>query len=232
MLEQSDSNPAVLILGIGNVLWADEGFGVRAVEGLHRRYQFPAQVQLLDGGTQGIYLVQYVQTADILVIFDAIDFGLRPGTLKLLYDTEVPSFLGAKKISLHQTGFQEVLALAELLGSAPRHILLIGVQPVELDDYGGSLRPALKAQLPAALDAALNYLAGHGIQARQRVQPLTDDLLPQQLALEAYENGRPDPASAYRQGDPRVLGSPAAVFDPKPALANSLSVQIDRRRQD
>ena len=48
---------SILILGIGNVLWADEGFGVRAVEALHRHYEFPDNVRLMDGGTQGIYLV-------------------------------------------------------------------------------------------------------------------------------------------------------------------------------
>ncbi|MGB5465803.1 MAG: hydrogenase maturation protease, partial [Sedimenticolaceae bacterium] len=67
--------PAVTILGIGNVLWADEGFGVRTVETLHRSHVFPDNVTLMDGGTQGIYLVQHVQAADILVVFDAVDYG-------------------------------------------------------------------------------------------------------------------------------------------------------------
>ncbi len=132
----------VLILGIGNLLWADEGFGVRALEHLHAHYSFPSNVTLLDGGTQGIYLVQYVEAADILVVFDAVDYGLPPGTLKQVLDNEVPRFMGAKKMSLHQTGFQEVLAMAQLLDRYPDNLLLIGVQPVELDDFGGSLRPA------------------------------------------------------------------------------------------
>jgi hydrogenase maturation protease len=53
------SLPNVLILGIGNLLWADEGFGVRALESLQRHYHFPDNVRLLDSGTQGIYLVQH-----------------------------------------------------------------------------------------------------------------------------------------------------------------------------
>ncbi len=134
----------VLILGIGNVLWADEGFGVRVVEEMQRRYRFGDNVRLLDGGTQGIYLVDQVRDADVLVVFDAVDYGLPPGTLKRVLDGEVPKFMGAKKMSLHQTGFQEVLALADLMGGYPQHLLLIGVQPVELDDFGGSLRPVVK----------------------------------------------------------------------------------------
>jgi hydrogenase expression/formation protein len=110
------ATPAVLVLGIGNLLWADEGFGVRAVEHLHRHWAFADNVRLADGGTQGIYLVQDIREADILVVFDAVDYGLPPATMKLVEGEDVPSFMGAKKVSLHQTGFQEVLAMAEMMG--------------------------------------------------------------------------------------------------------------------
>jgi hydrogenase maturation protease len=53
----------ILVLGIGNILWADEGFGVRCVEALNAGWQFPPQVTLMDGGTQGLYLLPYVQEA-------------------------------------------------------------------------------------------------------------------------------------------------------------------------
>jgi hydrogenase maturation protease len=61
--------------------------------------------------------VQDIREADLLVVFDAVDYGLPPATMKVVEGEEVPSFLGAKKISLHQTGFQEVLAMAEMMGS-------------------------------------------------------------------------------------------------------------------
>jgi hydrogenase maturation protease len=196
-----------LVLGIGNLLWADEGFGVRAVEELHRAYEFPDTVKLLDGGTQGLYLLEHVANADILVIFDAVDFGLEPGAMVLREDGDVPSFLGAKKMSLHQTGFQEVLASAELLGKAPAHLFLIGVQPVELEDYGGSLRPAVKAQIPAAMDEAVNYLRRQGIEASRRAQPLPEavTLACERMLMSRYEADRPSGEEACRTGDPRVL---------------------------
>ena len=55
--------PNVPVLGIGNVLWSDEGFGVRAVEMLNQLRRFPDNVLLIDGGTQGIHQVQHVQVA-------------------------------------------------------------------------------------------------------------------------------------------------------------------------
>ena len=72
-----------LILGIGNVLWADEGFGVRCVEELNRRYVFDDNVRVMDGGTQGLFLLPWVSGVSRVLIFDAIDFGLAPGELRV-----------------------------------------------------------------------------------------------------------------------------------------------------
>lgn len=197
----------VLILGIGNLLWADEGFGVRAVDEMHRHYEFPENVQLLDGGTQGIYLVQYIRDADTVIVFDAVDYNLPPGTMKRVEGDEVPKFLGAKKISLHQTGFQEVLAMADMMDDAPEHLLLIGVQPVELDDFGGSLRPEVKDKIFPAIDIALEYLNAMDIYPTKRKQPLPEaaTLACSVMLPSTYEGGRPSEEEACRSGDERLI---------------------------
>ena len=195
----------VLVLGIGNVLWADEGFGVRAVEALNAAYAFPSGVVLQDGGTLGLGLYEWVASARRVLVFDAIDFGLPPGTLKVLHDSEVPAW-GRTRMSPHQTGFNDVLALAQLNGRAPRDIVAIGVQPVELDDFGGSLRAEVKARLPEAVEVAADQLAAWGCAGTPRVwgAPIpTLNAVP--LSLDAYESGRPSAADACRDGDPRLL---------------------------
>ncbi|QIK38509.1 HyaD/HybD family hydrogenase maturation endopeptidase [Caldichromatium japonicum] len=156
-------SPPVLLLGIGNLLWADEGFGVRVVEEIARRYRLGPNVQVVDGGTQGLYLLDLVHWAEILVVFDAIDYDLPPGTLKRIEGEDVPRFLGVKRMSLHQTGFQEVLGAAQLLGEYPKHLLLIGVQPVELDDFGGELTAPVKKQIEPAIALARAYLEHFGV---------------------------------------------------------------------
>ncbi|HNK18539.1 MAG TPA: HyaD/HybD family hydrogenase maturation endopeptidase, partial [Piscinibacter sp.] len=165
----------IVVLGIGNVLWADEGFGVRCVEALQAGWDFAPHVQLIDGGTQGLYLIPQVTAARRLLILDAVDYGLAPGTLKLVENDQVPRFLGAKKMSLHQTGFQEVLMLAELTGRYPEEVLLIGCQPEQLEDYGGSLRPCVKAALESALTIAVERLAAWGAAPRRREAPVGSD---------------------------------------------------------
>lgn len=194
----------ILILGIGNVLWADEGFGVRCVEAMAERFALPENVRLLDGGTQGLYLLPFLEEAEAVIIFDAIDFGLEPGTLHMLRDGDVPAFMGAKKMSLHQTGFQEVLSTAQLLGRCPAQLTLIGCQPAEIEDFGGSLRPIVSDRIPEALSAAVAELARWGVEVRPgRTESI--DLVDASLARAAYEDGRPDAALACRSGDERFF---------------------------
>lgn len=226
----ANSLPSVLILGIGNILWADEGFGVRAIQTLQRHYQFDDHVQLMDGGTQGIYLTQYIRDSDMLVVFDAVDYGLPGGTLKIVEGEEVPKFLGAKKVSLHQTGFQEVLALAEMMGDYPEKLLLIGVQPVALEDFGGSLHPEVRAQIPAAIDCALAYLNAHGIVAQKRATPLPADVedAGSIADIDLYEQQRPNAQAACRVGDSRVLNSTYFQVEYRPADIDGVSVSLDQ----
>jgi hydrogenase maturation protease len=194
----------VLVLGIGNVLWADEGFGVRAVEALNDAYECPVGVELLDGGTQGLHLLDYVCKARRLIVFDAIDYRLAPGTLKVVRDEEVPTW-GAAKVSMHQTGFQELLALAQLKGRTPERMTLIGVQPEDLSDYGGSLRPRVRARMPEAVALAVRELEGWGFAPRSRATLAPQRLNAAPLAIDAYEAGRPSTEEACRVGDARFL---------------------------
>ena len=203
----------ILILGIGNLLWADEGFGIRALETLHQAWRFGPGVRLMDGGTQGLYLLPYVEACRRLLVFDAVDYGLAPGTLKIVRDDAVPAFMGAKKMSLHQTGFQEVLAVAGLRGWQPEAICLIGLQPEMLEDYGGSLTATVKAALPGAVAAGLDVLTEWGAMPERRLVPPGPDehLTLDSLAMAPYEDERPSAEAAWRMGDARFMQDPGGL---------------------
>ncbi|WP_375781040.1 HyaD/HybD family hydrogenase maturation endopeptidase [Bradyrhizobium sp. ma5] len=184
-----ENKKRILVLGIGNILWADEGFGVRAIEEFHRRYVTHDNVTILDGGTQGLYLVSFLEWADCLIVFDAIDYGLPPGQLKLVRDDEVPKFTAAKKVSLHQTGFQEVLSAADLLGRCPRELALIGCQPLDLEHWGGPLTAPVRSQIAPAIELACKLLVQWGSPAKLRTAPLpaAEQLLANNIDRANYE---------------------------------------------
>jgi len=191
-----DGNPAAyetLVLGLGNVLWADEGFGVRCVEALNAGYHAPDGVRLMDGGTQGIFLIPWVRAATNLLILDAVDYGMAPGTLKVVHGDDVPRFMGVRKVSMHQAGFQEVLMSAKLTGDFPQRIALVGVQPELLNDYGGSLTATVKARVPEAVAHAVSVLSEWGIPLTARAEPLSgaERTGPGELEMGSYEAGRP-----------------------------------------
>lgn len=203
---ETHTPPRVLVIGVGNVLWADEGFGVRAAEAFGAAYATPETVSVVDGGTQGLYLVDLFREHDRVVIFDAVDFGDAPGAMRLVRDDDIPAFVTARKVSLHQAGLQDVIACAKLLGGCAERMLLIGVQPVELEDYGGSLRPPVRDAVDRAVDIAAAQLSDWGVPvARRDPDGSASDVVVDALALDRYERERPDAASACRVGDARVF---------------------------
>ena len=122
----------ILVLGIGNLLLQDEGAGVRALAEFERRYAAPAGVELLDGGTSGIELLQYLRGRDYLIILDVVKSGNPPGTIIRMEGEEVPA-LFQKKISPHQLGLSDLLAAVQLTDRLPRGVVLFGIEPKSID---------------------------------------------------------------------------------------------------
>lgn len=148
-----------MVLGVGNLLWADEGFGPRAVERLSASGQAPDGVEILDGGTLGMYLLPIIQAARHLLVFDIVDFGAEPGRIMVLRDAEIPVFFGQRPLSLHQTAFTDVLAAAELTGKMPEKVTLVGVQLEDINAWGGDLTPAVAGVMDEAIRIGLGELS-------------------------------------------------------------------------
>ncbi len=122
----------ILVMGIGNMLLQDEGAGVRTVEEFARKYETPQCVELLDGGTSGIELLQYLEERDVLILIDVVRNGEPFGTLTRFEGDDVPSVF-QKKISPHQLGLSDLLATARLMGSIPNKVILYGIEPKTID---------------------------------------------------------------------------------------------------
>jgi hydrogenase maturation protease len=156
----------VVVLGIGNLLMSDEGIGVHAVEALQRRFVLPDIVEVVDGGTTGMELLPDLQGAGHLIVIDAVRVGKPPGSVVRLEGDAVPAFFKTK-LSPHQVGLSDVLAALRFSGSAPEHVVLIGVQPVSLD-LKMELSPEVAARLDQVLDLVTAELAAIGCPAQVR----------------------------------------------------------------
>jgi hydrogenase maturation protease len=195
-----------LVLGIGNILWADEGFGVRAAERFHAGWALTdPNSQVCDGGTLGMYLFDRICRTKDLLLFDCCDFQGTPGELRILRQDEI-SVWSSTKISPHQTGMNDLLAAAALQDALPERITVVGIQPVVLDDYGGSLSPKVKAQLDRAAQAGAEELTSWGVSLRKReadepVPPLMDS---KGIQMDVYEQLRPKISSAERTSQTRL----------------------------
>ena len=146
----------VLVLGMGNILLTDEGLGVRALEAFCARYEVPEDVELLDGGTTGMGLLDDIGGRTHLLVLDAVQTGAPPGTLAVLRGEEIPVYFG-RRGTPHQLGLSDVLATLELAGEKPAHVTVLGIVPDSLE-----LSDTIAAQLDGLVDALVTELAALG----------------------------------------------------------------------
>ena len=159
----------ITILGLGNILLRDEGFGVHFLRHLEQDFIFPETVRLVDGGTLGFGLLDTVTTCDRLFVIDIIKSDDPPGTLYRFTHREMELRL-PEPTSAHEVEFFDVLAMAELMGEQPETIFLC-IAPQE---YGGELQtemtPVMHEAFPAMEKLVFKELAVCGITPR-RVSP-------------------------------------------------------------
>ncbi len=155
----------LIVLGVGNTLLSDEGVGVRVVEKLQQDFSLPAEVEVIDGGTTGMEMLEDLAGADHLIIVDAMFGGNAPGTIVRLAGDEVPVFFKTK-LSPHQIGLSDVLATLVLTGEQPGGVTIIGIQPVSME-LNMELSPQIAALLPDVVSLVVAELAMLGVTLQE-----------------------------------------------------------------
>lgn len=146
----------ITVLGIGNTILSDEGFGVRVVEHLQKNFTFPEKVALIDGGTLGVELQHFIIGTQKLLIIDSIDGGAEPGKIFHLRGGEILKHF-TQKISAHEIGIQDILTMLEITGKKIPCVELIGVQPYSLE-AGTELTAPMQKLVPVFAEKALEIL--------------------------------------------------------------------------
>jgi hydrogenase maturation protease len=149
-----NSNNKILILGIGNVLMGDEGVGVHAIKELEKE-TFPPNVTLLDGGTGGFHLLEYLQEYPRIIMIDATMDGKPAGTLSLIepkFATDFP-----KSLSAHDIGLRDLIESTAVLGELPK-MYLITVTIDSIQSMQMELSPEIEKQIPAVVEKVKEVL--------------------------------------------------------------------------
>jgi hydrogenase maturation protease len=150
-------------MGIGNFLMSDEGVGIHAVRRL-KHEEFPDNVQVLDGGTGGIALMEYFESYKTLVIIDAANDGNPPGSVHVLRPRFVQDF--PPSLSAHEFGLRDMMTSAALMGIYP-DVYLITVTVENLKPMNVKLSQSVEAALEKVVKAVHHIV--RSVQTTQRL---------------------------------------------------------------
>jgi hydrogenase maturation protease len=158
---------ALVVMGLGNILWGDDGLGVAAVGMLARRFDAPEGARVLDGGTLGLALLPIIQDAERVLLIDAIRVGdAAPGALVRIEGDEVAPAV-RERLSPHQVGVADLLDAARLLDCYPERLVLLGMVPQRLD-LGFGLSAVVERQLDRLVNRVVDEALGWGYAFRAR----------------------------------------------------------------
>ncbi len=142
------------VVGVGNLLLKDEGIGVHIARAL-QQMAISQDTEIIDGGTSPD-LPYYLNGADKLVIIDAVKGGSKPGTVYRFRPGDV-NIESAEMVSVHELGLEQSLKIMKLMGSKPKEIVVIGIEPKEID-WGTELSAELQQKIPEILNIVLKEI--------------------------------------------------------------------------
>ena len=157
----------VAVIGLGNVLLGDDGFGPFVIELLRRRYAFPREVELLDLGTPGLGLISYLPGHERVVIVDTVAAQGAPGELRVIEGGELERMPLAPRVSPHDPAVAEALAVSRATAGGPTDACVVGVVPASIE-LGIGLSPAVRAAADAASEIVRDLIEGCGLEVRAR----------------------------------------------------------------
>ncbi len=159
-------NEKITVLGVGNILFSDEGFGVRVIEKLFEQYEFPDNVSIVDGGVLGLNLLGVISEADHLVVVDAVRNGEAAGTFYRIEKEAIPERIRAKN-SLHQVDLLEALTLCQALDHVPETVIL-GVEPKDIETLNDVMTTEICEKVDPMMNMVLAELDRLGVSCKRR----------------------------------------------------------------
>ena len=161
------SNHKVVVLGLGNILMEDEGIGVHAANHLEGNYSFKPEIEIVDGGTSGLDLLPFFDTEKSILLIDAVNFDMKPGTVGVLEDDDILAQLDPK-LSLHHLGLSDLISISELTDRKAKKLTLLGIQPESMENLDLEMTDTIKGVFEKVIENALRIIGEWGIESTKR----------------------------------------------------------------
>jgi hydrogenase maturation protease len=149
----------ILVLGVGNLVLKDEGVGVHVVQRLQEMDDMPPNVDVVDGGTMGLDLLDDIEGRKKVVIVDTVRGGGSPGTLYRMTVDDIED-MPKSRVSLHDIDMTDVFKLADLFKIEKPEIVIIGVEPKDMESASMELSPEIEAQIPKVIEMVKREVGG------------------------------------------------------------------------
>lgn len=160
----------IRVLGLGNVLMADDAAGPAAIETFNALYEVPDAVAVLDVGTPGLDLTPYLAEADLIVLVDTVKAQGTPGEIVRYDRVALLRHMPQPRLSPHDPGLKEALLSLDFASQGPRAVILIGIIPEQVTATAG-LSDRVRAALEPAAHAVASELEGFGVKVTKRTPP-------------------------------------------------------------
>jgi hydrogenase maturation protease len=151
-----DLSSDTLVIGLGNPMRGDDGIGLRVIESLAGQ-ALPDGVEVVDGGTQGLGIVNLMEGRQRVIMVDAANVGKAPGEFVCFTPAEARLLGDDQHLSVHSAGLRDALLLARVLQVLPDEVVIVGVQPAHLD-WDDGLSPEVEAAIPQIVGRILDEL--------------------------------------------------------------------------
>ncbi len=165
----------IAVIGIGNILFRDEGIGVYAAKYLERNFHFAPSIEIVDGGTLGFKLMRYYQEYDKIIIIDTVSIEDTPGSIYNL-PSDVLLGLGEYRKTAHEVEVVEMLEICSLLESMAK-VNVVGVVPEDIENVEIGLSKAMYDSFDSLIEAVLKEMASAGVEAKESHKMSIDEIV-------------------------------------------------------
>ncbi len=174
-----------VLIGMGNILYGDEGVGVYAARAIQRAFRFTPEVELIDGARLGFGIIEFFCEPASLVLLDALAADAPAGSIFRIPGAKLHELSPQMRPTAHEVDPLQLLRTAPLLGEPP-DVTLVGIVAANTSDLALGLTPALKEAFPEFIETALSELRCKGVQVEQ-VGPVSLEDTISMLVASTYE---------------------------------------------